>query len=103
MSLTYGQYGGRFVPETLIPALDALEAGWRKALDDPGFRGELAELGRTYAGRPFEMDRHLARMERTASRIDLALPPRDVIIRELQRTLEALVVDSILTGLQLPQ
>jgi len=29
--LTYGPYGGRFVPETLIPALDELEAGWRSA------------------------------------------------------------------------
>src|SRR4029079_12122482 len=52
MQLSYGQYGGRFVPETLIPALDALDAGWRDALDDPAFRDELAELGRTYAGRP---------------------------------------------------
>ena len=52
MELTYGQYGGRFVPETLIPALDALEVGWREALDEPAFRDELAELGRTYAGRP---------------------------------------------------
>ena len=31
MELTYGEYGGRFVPETLIPALDELEAGWRQA------------------------------------------------------------------------
>ena len=33
--LTYGEYGGRFVPETLIPALDELEAGWRDAREDP--------------------------------------------------------------------
>ena len=50
--LTYGEYGGRFVPETLIPALDELEAGWRKAWADPAFRAELDDLGRTYAGRP---------------------------------------------------
>ena len=49
--LTYGHYGGRFVPETLIPALDELEAGWRDANDDPGFGDELDELG-DYAGRP---------------------------------------------------
>jgi tryptophan synthase beta chain len=48
----YGPYGGRYVPETLIPALDELEAGWREALDDPLFRAELDELGSTYAGRP---------------------------------------------------
>jgi tryptophan synthase beta chain len=48
----YGVYGGRYVPETLIPALDELEAGWRAALDDPTFRAEVEVLGATYAGRP---------------------------------------------------
>jgi tryptophan synthase beta chain len=48
----YGLYGGRYVPETLIPALDELEAGWREALDDPAFRADLEHLGATYAGRP---------------------------------------------------
>jgi len=52
VQLTYGQYGGRFVPETLIPALDELEAGWREAQEDPAFHQELDRLGRTYAGRP---------------------------------------------------
>ena len=52
MSGWYGEYGGRFVPETLIPALDELEAGWQAAQDDPLFRAELDELGRSYAGRP---------------------------------------------------
>jgi tryptophan synthase beta chain len=50
--LTYGQYGGRFVPETLIPALDELEAGWRDAQADESFAAELDRLGREYAGRP---------------------------------------------------
>ena len=49
---TYGGYGGRYVPETLIPALDELEAGWAAALADPGFRSELHGLLTTYAGRP---------------------------------------------------
>jgi tryptophan synthase beta chain len=49
---TYGEYGGRYVPETLIPALDELEAGWQQALDDPAFGRELDDLGRDYAGRP---------------------------------------------------
>jgi len=48
----FGDYGGRYVPETLIPALDELERGWREALDDEPFRAELDELLATYAGRP---------------------------------------------------
>ena len=52
MQLTYGPYGGRFVPETLIPALDELEAGWRAAQDDNRFTQELDRLGREYGGRP---------------------------------------------------
>ena len=52
MQLTYGEYGGRFVPETLIPALDELEAGWREAVADESFHGELDELRRNYGGRP---------------------------------------------------
>jgi tryptophan synthase beta chain len=53
----YGAYGGRYVPETLIPALDELEAGWREARADPAFRSELDELARTYAGRPTPLTR----------------------------------------------
>jgi tryptophan synthase beta chain len=49
---TYGTYGGRYVPETLIPALDELEAGWAAAQADPSFSEELHRLGRDYAGRP---------------------------------------------------
>jgi tryptophan synthase beta chain len=52
VQLTYGEYGGRFVPETLIPALDELEAGWRAAQADESFHAELDELGRSYGGRP---------------------------------------------------
>lgn len=53
MTITeYGDYGGRYVPETLVPALDELDAGWRAAWSDESFRRELDELGRTYAGRP---------------------------------------------------
>ena len=49
---SYGAYGGRYVPETLIPALDELEAGWTEAQKDPAFEAELEHLGRSYAGRP---------------------------------------------------
>jgi tryptophan synthase beta chain len=48
----YGPYGGRYVPETLVPALDELVAGWDAARQDPTFRAELDELGRTFVGRP---------------------------------------------------
>jgi tryptophan synthase beta chain len=53
----YGTYGGRYVPETLIPALDALEAGWRDAQGDESFHAELDELGRSFAGRPTPLTR----------------------------------------------
>jgi len=48
----YGAYGGRYVPETLVPALDALERGWESALADASFRAELDLLGERYVGRP---------------------------------------------------
>jgi tryptophan synthase beta chain len=48
----YGAYGGRYVPETLVPALDELEAGWSEIKDDPGFQLELESLQATYVGRP---------------------------------------------------
>jgi tryptophan synthase beta chain len=48
----YGRYGGRYVPETLIPALDELEAAYNEAKQDPEFLGELAGLFRDYVNRP---------------------------------------------------
>lgn len=48
----FGDFGGRFVPEALIAALDELETAYRKALGDPEFRDELARLHREYTGRP---------------------------------------------------
>jgi tryptophan synthase beta chain len=48
----YGAYGGRYVPETLVPALDELEAGWSEIKEDPGFQLELESLQATYVGRP---------------------------------------------------
>lgn len=48
----YGNYGGRFVPETIIPALDELEEAYAEAMADPEFHRELAYLQRTYTGRP---------------------------------------------------
>jgi tryptophan synthase beta chain len=48
----FGPYGGRYVPETLIPALDELEREWIAARSDIAFTGELARLLRDYVGRP---------------------------------------------------
>jgi tryptophan synthase beta chain len=48
----YGPYGGRYVPETLVPALDELIAGWESVREDQGFRAELDALAATYVGRP---------------------------------------------------
>ncbi|HVW88600.1 MAG TPA: pyridoxal-phosphate dependent enzyme, partial [Gaiellaceae bacterium] len=54
---TFGEYGGRYVPETLIPALDELESAWERLRDDPDFKAELHELLTTYAGRPTPLTR----------------------------------------------
>jgi tryptophan synthase beta chain len=48
----FGPYGGRFVPEVLVAALDELSAAWVEARDDPGFRDELNRLLRDFVGRP---------------------------------------------------
>jgi len=48
----FGVFGGRYVPETLIPALDELEQEYDRAMADTGFRAELDSLLRTYVGRP---------------------------------------------------
>lgn len=48
----FGPYGGRFVPEALINALDELTQAHESAKQDPAFQNQLAELHRTYTGRP---------------------------------------------------
>ncbi len=48
----FGEFGGRFVPEALVAALDELAAAWERLREDPAFTAELAELHRTYTGRP---------------------------------------------------
>jgi tryptophan synthase beta chain len=48
----FGEYGGRFVPEALIGALNELEIAHNTAQNDPSFLAELAELHKTYTGRP---------------------------------------------------
>ena len=48
----YGEFGGRFMPESLIAAIDELDAAHRDAMADPTFAEELKDLLRDYAGRP---------------------------------------------------
>ena len=48
----FGRYGGTFVPEILMPALEELEAAFIEAQEDPAFHRELTQLLTHYAGRP---------------------------------------------------
>jgi tryptophan synthase beta chain len=67
----FGPYGGRFVPETLIAALDQLSEAWAVAREDAEFQGELAILLRDFVGRPTPL--YLARRlsERVGHRVYL--------------------------------
>ncbi|MBN2204756.1 MAG: tryptophan synthase subunit beta [Thermoleophilia bacterium] len=57
----FGPYGGRYVPETLIPALDELTSAYGEARDDAAYQAELARLLAEYAGRPTPLY-HAARL-----------------------------------------
>ena len=72
---------GRLVPpeQAFVPVLD------RGFL----YGDSVYDVVRTYGGRVFELGKHLDRMERTASRIGIALPPRPKLESELQRTMQA--------------
>jgi tryptophan synthase beta chain len=71
----FGPYGGRYVPETLIPALDELTAAWEEARDDALFLDEIDRLGQEYAGRPTP----LTRAERFAPAKRLYLKREDLL------------------------
>ncbi len=74
----FGQFGGRFVPETLIPALDELIAAYQEAMADPEFQSKLSHLQRTYTGRPTpvsyaeRLSKHLGGAQIYLKREDLA-------------------------------
>jgi tryptophan synthase beta chain len=70
----FGAYGGRYVPETLVPALDELERGWREIRHDPGFALELEGLQHDYVGRPTP----LYRTERLAEGKSIYLKREDL-------------------------
>ena len=65
----FGEFGGRFVPETLVPACEELEAEFRAAWADPAFRLELDTLLRTYAGRPSMLTECFRLSERLGVRV----------------------------------
>jgi tryptophan synthase beta chain len=65
----FGRYGGRYVPETLIPALDELTAAWEAASRDEAFSAQLAALNRDFIGRPTP----LYRAERLSERVGRAV------------------------------
>jgi len=67
----FGRYGGRYVPEVLVPALEELAVAWAELRDDPGFRGELDGLLRTYVGRPTPLTYAARLSERLGYRIYL--------------------------------
>jgi tryptophan synthase beta chain len=70
----FGPFGGRFVPEALVPACEQLEEAFRAAWADPGFRAELAAVLRDYAGRPTPVT--------DAERLSAALGVRVLLKRE---------------------
>ena len=65
----FGPYGGRYVPETLIPALDELERAWVEARADEAFTTELGALLRDYAGRPTPLYHARALSEETGRQV----------------------------------
>jgi tryptophan synthase beta chain len=75
LTRTFGAYGGRYVPETLIPALDELETAWAQLCKDESFRAELQGLLATYAGRPTP----LTRVERFAPEQRMYLKREDLL------------------------
>jgi tryptophan synthase beta chain len=67
----FGPYGGRFVPEVLVAALDELTEAWAEARDDEGFRLELGQLLRDFVGRPTPLYLAERLSERTGRRVYL--------------------------------
>ncbi len=73
----FGAFGGRFVPETLVPALDQLTAAFQEAMADWDFLGELDRLNRQYTGRP-SLLYHAQALSRKLGGADLYLKREDL-------------------------
>jgi tryptophan synthase beta chain len=67
----FGAYGGRYVPETLIPALDELDSEFQRAWQDPAFRSEFNHLLKNYVGRPTPITECLRISSETGLRVFL--------------------------------
>jgi tryptophan synthase beta chain len=74
----FGPYGGRYVPETLMAALDELAAVYDAARSDPGFWDELDRLQRDYAGRPTPLTEVPRLAERIGSGVTVVLKREDL-------------------------
>src|SRR5688572_24544533 len=72
----FGKFGGRFVPETLIAALDELVEVYREASNDPAYWAELEALWRDYVGRPTPLYR-ADRLGEAAGGIEVYLKRED--------------------------
>ena len=73
----FGRYGGRYVPETLMAALQELTAAWEEAREDEAFQSELRLLLRDYAGRPTPLH-HAKRLTERAGGADVYLKREDL-------------------------
>jgi tryptophan synthase beta chain len=65
----FGVFGGRYVPETLIPALDELEQALEAAMSDAAFNAEMVDLHRTYVGRPSALSEAPRLSEQVGARV----------------------------------
>ncbi|HEX6068234.1 MAG TPA: tryptophan synthase subunit beta [Longimicrobiaceae bacterium] len=73
----FGRFGGRFVPETLVSALDELIGVYATAAEDPAFWAELEDLWRNYVGRPTPMY-HARRLGEAAGGVEVYLKREDL-------------------------
>ena len=73
----FGQFGGRYVPETLMPALAELTEAWEEAREDTAFQEELAQLLRDYVGRPTPVH-HARRLTEYAGGAEIYLKREDL-------------------------
>lgn len=73
----FGQFGGQFVPETLMPALEELEQVFRAALQDPQFKAELNYLYKNYIGRPTPLY-HASRLTEQFGKAKILLKREDL-------------------------
>ena len=78
MPRRYGKYGGAYVPETLVPALEELERGFRSLRRDLAFRSELRTLQETWAGRPTPLY-HASRLSGEVGGAEIWLKREDLV------------------------